>query len=185
MKGHIIFGTTVALLAVVVISGFVFLDELNRALPNWVVWLLFKTVSRIALPLMIIGWLAYLVNQLTRRAGQQSAEFLKEPHMMMHLGYTIVPLPIGGGTGSADVNGFHEHIHENEERQDNFRGVWMDVFWHAHEVAHEWMEANPEDVQGYTQAVNWQRIKDQIAEPDFTYGPAKRPPRPDPQRIEE
>lgn len=176
MKGLIALSVIVVALVTFVVLGFTHTEWLHDVLPGGLrAW--FKPAARLALPLALVGWGVYAAKLWAKRAGTRSVEPLPEPHMMMHLGYTIVPLSWDGGN-MVEVNAFHEYVHENEEWTE-YKEDWQNVFWHAHQELHEWMENNSEDVQGYTQAVNWQRLNDQISEPDFTYGPATPPLRPE------
>ncbi len=172
-KVHIAFAFAVPILIILIVLGITNLDLLNAHLPGWLVWLLFKLPVRLGLPLTLVAWAVYARNQQAKQSGVPTAEVFREPHMMMHFGYTVIPLLWEDGN-RRDANAFHQYIHENTERQD-YNEDWHLVFWHAHEAMHQWMEENPEDMAGYQQAVNFQRLMDEIAEPDFTYWPLETP----------
>ncbi len=82
---------------------------------------------------------------------------------MMHLGYTIRPMPWDGGK-LIEVNAFHEFINANDEWREHEED-WQGVSCRAHQGVHKSMEDNPADAQAYTQAVNRQRLRNEIAEP--------------------
>ena len=171
VKVHIVFAFAVPTLIVLTVLGITNADWLYANLPDWSVWLMFKLPVRMGLPLTIIAWAMYAKYQREKEAGLRSVEPFREPHIMMHLGYTVIPLLWEDGT-RLDLNAYHETIHKDEDSAyasgTNERET---VFWHAHKAMHQWMDENPDDVIGYRQAVNLQRLVDQIAEPDFTYWP--------------
>ena len=47
-----------------------------------------------------------------------------------------------GDAGRVDINGFHQHVHDDDEWQE-YKENWQMVFWHAHRELHTWMELNP------------------------------------------
>ena len=173
-SAHIAFALTLAVFITLTVLGITNSEWLQERMPNWMVWLLFRLPVRFGIILIVVSWLLYVRNQRVKQKSAPTAEFFREPHLMMHIGYEVVPLLWEDGN-RRDVNGFHQHIHGNTDHQDYDEG-WHAVFQSAHVLMHRWMEENPEGVAEYEKIVYLQHLRGEIVGPDFTHWPLDSKP---------
>ena len=141
MRGHIIFAVLTVVLGAFVVTSFTHRDLFVGIMGDGTAYLVYKVAVRLALPLTMVGWAVYFRNQMAKRAGRQSLDILREPHLLMHAGIPA-DLITWGDAGRVDINGFHQYVHDDDEWRE-YKENWQMVFWHSHKELHTWMELNP------------------------------------------